>query len=158
MNKEAIELLEKAYQLGHHNHYVYDKPRDCIFCLVKEVLTLLRVEPEAGEFTKATRQAMTEFLNIYGKNSEIFPPIGAEQVIELCDTIDHKDILLKNREREVIAYKAECDRLTAELKKLRQTKCPPIADGDTCICPIEELEEELKEYKNAENSVKDEVS
>lgn len=27
---------------------------------------------------------------------------------------------------------------------LRKTKCPPISEGDSCICPIEELEERIK--------------
>ena len=35
--------------------------------------------------------------------------------------------------------------LEATNKKLRAMKCPPISDGDTCICPIEELEAKLKE-------------
>jgi len=43
--------------------------------------------------------------------------------------------------------KSHIDRLEAENKKLREIKCPPISDGDTCICPIEELEARIKELK-----------
>lgn len=34
--------------------------------------------------------------------------------------------------------------LEAENEQLRSIKCPPISDGDSCICPIEELEGENK--------------
>ena len=33
--------------------------------------------------------------------------------------------------------------LGKEIQTLRALKCPPISDGDTCICPIVELEEKL---------------
>ncbi len=34
-----------------------------------------------------------------------------------------------------------------EVKQLRAIKCPPISDGDTCICPIVELEGEVEQLK-----------
>lgn len=40
-------------------------------------------------------------------------------------------------------YEEQIKELKAENKQLRAIKCPPISDGDTCICPIEELEEAL---------------
>ena len=43
----------------------------------------------------------------------------------------------------------EC--LEAENLQLRAMKCPPISDGDSCICPIEELEEKLKTWHSPEN-------
>ena len=44
------------------------------------------------------------------------------------------------------AFDKDCTvcRLQAENKKLREIKCPPISDGDSCICPIEELEGRIK--------------
>ncbi len=49
------------------------------------------------------------------------------------------------------AISAENKALTTaegEVKQLRALKCPPISDGDTCICPIEELEDEVERYEN----------
>ena len=54
----------------------------------------------------------------------------------------------------------DCDRLLNEaedeIKVLRAIKCPPISEGDTCICPIEqqaeqiiELEEKLEDWENS---------
>ena len=48
------------------------------------------------------------------------------------------------------AISAENKALTTaegEVKQLRALKCPPISDGDTCICPIEELEGEAERLK-----------
>ena len=50
------------------------------------------------------------------------------------------------------------EQLETENKKMKEMKCPPILSGDSCICPIEELEtmlinrdERIKEFE-AENT------
>ena len=55
-------------------------------------------------------------------------------IIKLVET---KDELTKTQEGLI-------KQLEAENKKLRAIKCPPISDGDSCICPIEELETTIK--------------
>lgn len=39
--------------------------------------------------------------------------------------------------------KKRIEELETENKKMKELKCPPIESGDTCICPIEELESML---------------
>jgi len=67
-------------------------------------------EPEGSEFTKRMR---TKY------KGRAFADCRANEVLEdfseACDIIDHKDILLKNRENEVIAYKAELKDTIANL-------------------------------------------
>lgn len=55
-------------------------------------------------------------------------------------------------ERDILTKRIK--ELEAENKKMKELKCPPIESGDTCICPIEELEtmlikkdERIKELK-----------
>jgi hypothetical protein len=41
------------------------------------------------------------------------------------------------------ATRDDVARLASEYMALRALKCPPISDGDSCICPIEELMESI---------------
>lgn len=108
--KEIRELLEQAEKhisklapTSGHN------PLNSALWNIQKALALLK-EPPAGKFTKATRQVMIEFLNIYGENSEIFPPIGAEQVIELCDIIYSQAARIKELENEISTRNQKGDR------------------------------------------------
>lgn len=46
------------------------------------------------------------------------------------------------------ATRDDVARLASELMALRKIKCPPISEGDSCICPIEKLETEMQEVSN----------
>lgn len=39
------------------------------------------------------------------------------------------------------------EKLKQRIKQLRALKCPPISDGDTCICPIEEQAKRIQELE-----------
>lgn len=41
---------------------------------------------------------------------------------------------------EEVQLQERIEELEAENKKMKELKCPPISSGDSCICPIEELE------------------
>ena len=53
-------------------------------------------------------------------------------------------IAYENLSLENLELKERIGELELENKKLRSIKCPPISDGDSCICPIEELETTIK--------------
>lgn len=74
---------------------------------------------------------------------------AANRIRELEADLKIKQSVCETVEKEVTAIN---EKLKTENKQLRELKCPPISDGDTCICPIEELEGKLKEYGNHKRS------
>ena len=50
-------------------------------------------------------------------------------------------VMVNNIER----CKQFLESLQDRVEELRKLKCPPISDGDTCICPIKELEQKVEE-------------
>jgi len=79
--------------------------------------------------------------------------VMSDDSIKLCyDCLEAKS---ENLEADIKIKQSVCEtiekelteineKLKAENKKLRAIKCPPISEGDSCICPIEELEERIE--------------
>ncbi len=85
--------------------------------------------------------------------------------MKLCGDCQSKDYKITTLQARIVELEAEIQQrplcpdcrdqclekatkhLRTQLATLRTLKCPPISDGDTCICPIEEAEGEVERLK-----------
>lgn len=141
----AKEILEERIALAQVSA---DNEDYLIRLSIKEAKqALAALDVPAGEFTKPIKEAMINFLNLYGEGSEHFPPIGAEQVIALCDRLDRAMEVTKALIKRAEAAEAENKRLKEKFGNIRKMiyRIPP-----SIRTPAEDFcyEQALKEKDN----------
>lgn len=107
-----------------------------------------RVEP-SGEFVKTRRKKLKNAKTLFemGRSPDDWFQSIVTGFSEALDIIDRLEAKLEDRQKARDLYFRETKQLQAEIKQLRSLACPPIRDGDTCICPIVELEAECARWQ-----------
>lgn len=107
-----------------------------------KVLTGLAEQQEAGKFVKVGAKEKREILGMmvrvawvnWAKEQPNPKPSWLVPWAELSEDMKEADRRIGDN---FAGYFGDI------IDRLRALKCPPISDGDTCICPIEELEAQL---------------